>query len=141
MQKIFVLENDKEAQEMLLYALQVSGLDSVGFENGANLFDNIKTDMCDLIILESELHLESGFEILENLKSNPDTKEISVIMLSANKSKLDKTKALDLGADDYITKPFSTLEFMLRIKSILRRMSQKNKSFLVHESISLDTQR
>jgi len=119
--KIFIVEDDQNIRELTAYALKSADFEVCGFEDGAGLFKALETETCDLIILDVMLPDEDGLQILEKLKSKSSTSEISVIMLTAKGSELDRVKGLDLGADDYITKPFSPLELLSRIKAVLRR--------------------
>jgi len=121
--KIFVVEDDQNIRELTLYALKSADFEVNGFEDGTALYSALNSESCDLIILDIMLPNEDGLQILGKLKSKPTTSDISVIMLTAKGSELDRVKGLDLGADDYITKPFSPLELLSRIKAVLRRTS------------------
>ena len=121
--KIFIVEDDANIRELTIYALKSAEFDVAGFEDGSGLYQALENETCNLVILDVMLPNEDGLQILEKLKSKPATNYIPVIMLTAKGSELDRVKGLDLGADDYITKPFSPLELLSRIKAVLRRTS------------------
>ena len=139
MPKIFVVEDDTNIRELTIYALNSANFETVGFEDSTHLYSTLEKEKCDLIILDIMLPNESGLQILENLKSAPATNNIPAIILSAKNSEIAKVKGLDLGADDYITKPFSPLELISRVKAVLRRAEPKPQSLqFTHESVVLD---
>ncbi len=109
-------------RELVVYALKNNGFEAIGFENGDNLFNN---PIPDLIILDIMLPGHDGYAILKKLRSNYKTEDIPVIMLTAKTSEYDKVKSLDMGADDYIEKPFGIMELISRVKAVLRRSNQK----------------
>jgi len=112
---------------LIIYTLKTSGFDAEGFENSDEFFDRLKTTKPDLVLLDVMLPNVDGVEILRKLKSNPNTENIPVIMATAKGSEYDKITALNLGADDYLTKPFGMLEMVARIKAVLRRVDGKYK--------------
>jgi len=138
--KIFIVEDDANIRELILYVLKSADFDVVGFENGAELYEVLEKETCHLIILDVMLPNEDGLQILAKLKSKPATSDIPVIMLTAKDSEFDRVRGLDLGADDYITKPFSPLELLSRIKAVLRRTSAIKTEVLrlSHGSVLLD---
>ena len=139
MQKIFIVEDDPNIRELTLYALKSADFEATGFEDSSQLYSSIESGGCDIILLDVMLPNEDGLQILEKLKSKSATANIPVIMLTAKGSELDRIKGLDLGADDYITKPFSPLELISRIKAVLRRSAPAPEILrLTHESITLD---
>jgi len=115
---IYCIEDDKSIRELILYALKNSGYEVKGYESGDILYNNTEPD---LILLDIMLPKEDGYTILKNLKSNEKTASIPVIMLTSKTDEYDKVKGLDMGADDYIGKPFGVLELISRIKAVLRR--------------------
>jgi len=142
MPKIFVVEDDDNIRELTMYALRASGFDVVEFPDSTNFYSALDKDKCDLILLDVMLPKEDGLQILGKLKSKSATNNIPVIMLTAKSSELDRVKGLDLGADDYITKPFSTLELISRVKALLRRATPIPAVFqLTHENVVLDIKR
>lgn len=133
---IYCIEDDENIRELVVYALENNGFKAIGLENGKNLF-NLPNP--DLIILDIMLPGDDGYTILQNLRSNFKTRDIPVIMLTAKTSEFDKVKALDMGADDYVEKPFGIMELISRVKAVLRR-SRKNKpdTKLTFKEISID---
>ena len=101
--------------------MQSTGFDALGFTNSAAFWDALKTDKPDLILLDIMLPEQDGIEILQKLRSNADTCRIPIIMATAKGQEYDKIQALDLGADDYLVKPFGMMEMVSRIKAVLRR--------------------
>ncbi|MGI0440021.1 winged helix-turn-helix domain-containing protein [Helicobacter himalayensis] len=118
---VFVLEDDSNILELVLYALKSQNIESQGFLDVKAFKEALKTTIPQVLVLDVMLPNASGFEILKELKTNSVTKDIAVLMLTALNDEFDKVKGLDLGADDYITKPFSVMEFIARIRAILRR--------------------
>ena len=118
---IYIVEDDAEIRELETYALKSSGFETKSFDCGKTLDEEIKVRVPDLFILDIMLPGEDGLSILKRLRAQENTKNIPVIMLTAKSSELDKVKGLDLGADDYIAKPFGILEFVSRVRALLRR--------------------
>ena len=143
---IYIVEDDIEVREMETYALKSSGFDVMAFECGKVMDEQVKTRVPDLFILDIMLPGEDGLNILKRLRVQENTKDIPVIMLTAKGTELDKVKGLDLGADDYIAKPFGILEFISRVRAVLRR-SERNSSEstealnLALGGVTLDNQR
>ncbi len=139
MAKIFIVEDDENIRDLVLYTLQTQDFETKGFENPSDFYRAIEKESCDLVLLDIMLPEESGISVLKNIRSNAKTERLPVILLTAKNSEYDKVKGLDLGADDYITKPFSVLELLSRIKALLRRSdnSIKSKSLFVGQ-IMLD---
>lgn len=123
---IYCVEDDKNIRELIVYTLKSNGYTAKGFETGTEMLKNLKDDSCELILLDIMLPDEDGLSILKKIRQSKETKEIPVILLTAKSSELDKVMGLDQGADDYITKPFSVLELMSRIKALLRRFKTKD---------------
>jgi len=118
---IYIVEDDAEIRELETYALKSSGFEVKSFDCGKSLDEDVKSCVPDLFILDIMLPGEDGLSILKRLRAQENTKNIPVIMLTAKSSELDKVKGLDLGADDYIAKPFGILEFVSRVRALLRR--------------------
>ena len=136
MSLIYCIEDDENIRELVVYALKNNGFEAVGFENGDNLFNN---PIPDLIILDIMLPGHDGYAILKKLRSNYKTEDIPVIMLTAKTSEYDKVKSLDMGADDYIEKPFGIMELISRVKAVLRRSTRRDRTKeLNFKGISLD---
>lgn len=129
MNKIVIIEDDQDIRELVLYTLEMNGLEGLAFASFKEfLAQDIKE--VDLFLLDIMLPDEDGLKILEKLRSNAKYSNLPIIMLTAKGSEMDKVKALNLGADDYIVKPFGVLELVARINARLRRQSKANiKSF------------
>ncbi len=126
MQDIFCVEDDADIKELIEYTLSSSGFRVTGFENAAAFWKGIKTKTPSLVLLDIMLPDEDGMQILKKLKANMDTAAIPTIMLTAKSGQIDKIKALDGGADDYVTKPFDIPELISRINAVLRRSEKKS---------------
>ncbi len=131
MKKIFIVEDDLNIRELVIYALKNSGFDAQGFPDASPFYKGLEKALPDLIILDIMLEGEDGFAILQTLKSRAETKPIPVIMLTAKTGEMDKVKGLDLGADDYITKPFGVLEMISRVKACLRRVDKETETVML----------
>lgn len=118
---IYFIEDDKSINEAILYTLKSSGFEVEGFELPSLFWDALEEQTPDLIMLDIMLPEEDGLRILRKLRANSKTKSIPIIMLTAKDTEYDKIIGLDNGADDYMTKPFSMLELISRIKALLRR--------------------
>ncbi|MDY6387168.1 MAG: response regulator transcription factor [Fibrobacter sp.] len=143
---IYIVEDDIEVREMETYALKSSGFDVMAFECGKVMDEQVKTRVPDLFILDIMLPGEDGLNILKRLRVQENTKDIPVIMLTAKGTELDKVKGLDLGADDYIAKPFGVLEFISRVRAVLRRSERSSSENaealnLALGGVTLDDQR
>jgi two-component system alkaline phosphatase synthesis response regulator PhoP len=123
---IYIVEDDAEVREMETYALKSGGFDVMAFECGKVMDEQVKVKVPDLFILDIMLPGEDGLSILKRLRGQENTKNIPVIMLTAKGTELDKVKGLDLGADDYIAKPFGILEFISRVRAVLRRSERSS---------------
>ncbi|MCL2620832.1 MAG: response regulator transcription factor [Defluviitaleaceae bacterium] len=134
MAKIVLVEDDDDIREIVAYALQGAGFEVLGLPSGEGLF---ATPPPDLIVLDIMLPEDDGLTILKKIRQNQHFNNTPVIMLTAKSSEYDKVKGLDLGADDYITKPFGVMELISRIKALLRRASNV-PDLLTHEKIALD---
>lgn len=118
---IYIVEDDAEVREMEAYALKSSGFEVLAFDCGKAMDEQVKVNVPDLFILDIMLPGEDGLSILKRLRSQEITRDIPVIMLTAKGTELDKVKGLDLGADDYMAKPFGILELISRVRAVLRR--------------------
>lgn len=122
---IFCVEDDSAIRELMLYALRGAGYQAKGFLDAGALFDALETEAPSLILLDIMLPGEDGLSILKRLRAAPATAEIPVIMATAKGTEYDKVTGLDLGADDYLAKPFGMMEMISRIKAVLRRTRPK----------------
>ena len=134
---IYIVEDDAEIRELESYALNSSGFEVKAFESGKAMDEQVKICEPDLFILDIMLSGEDGLSILKRLRAQERTKNIPIIMLTAKSSELDKVKGLDSGADDYIAKPFGILEFVSRVKALLRRSSNINSASEEPKTITL----
>lgn len=125
---IFCVEDDNEIRDLMIYALNAAGFEAKGFTCGDKFFDAIQAEIPQLIMLDIMLPGEDGISILKKLRMRSETREIPVIMATAKGTEYDKVIGLDLGADDYLAKPFGMLEMVSRIKAVLRRTSQREKA-------------
>ncbi|MDR0293849.1 MAG: response regulator transcription factor [Oscillospiraceae bacterium] len=121
MAKIYVVEDDENIREIVLYALQSAGFEGFGFESGVEFFGAMDKALPDLTLLDIMLPGDDGLTILKRLRSSSRTKALPVILLTAKSGEYDKVKGLDLGADDYMTKPFGVMELISRVNAVLRR--------------------
>ncbi len=125
---IFCVDDDNTIREIEVYTLQQTGFEAKGFADSEALFEALKTEKPDLIVLDIMLPGKDGMEILQEIRSNPETEKIPVIMATAKGTEIDKIQGLDKGADDYLVKPFGTMEMVSRIKAILRRCKRDEET-------------
>ena len=123
---IYCVEDERNIRELLIYTLETTGFKARGFGNGNELMKALKEEIPELILLDIMLPGDDGYTILEQLKSMPSVKDVPVIMVTAKEAEFDKVKGLEGGADDYITKPFGMMEFVARVKAVLRRSARQN---------------
>ena len=124
---IYCVEDDLSIRELMLYTLRASGFEAEGFSDGEKLFAALSRNTPQLILLDIMLPGMDGIEILKTLRSNSATALIPVIMASAKGTEYDKVVGLDLGADDYLAKPFGMMEMVSRIRAVLRRSAPAPK--------------
>lgn len=122
---IFCVEDDSSIRDLMIYALNASGFEAKGFDCGEALFDALKSEMPSLIMLDIMLPGEDGIALLKRLRKQPSTMNLPIIMATAKGTEYDKVIGLDLGADDYLAKPFGMMEMISRIKAVLRRSNPK----------------
>ncbi|KJR39989.1 winged helix family two component transcriptional regulator [Candidatus Magnetoovum chiemensis] len=125
--KIMVVDDEKDIVELISYNLQKEGFIVKFAYDGENALKMIKEESFDVIVLDLMLPGIQGMELCSVLKSSKETSFIPIIMLTAKTDELDKVLGLEMGADDYITKPFSLRELSARIKAVLRRTDNKSK--------------
>lgn len=136
---IFCVEDDSSIRELMVYTLNASGMQAMGFEEGGSFFEALKTEKPQLIMLDIMLPGTDGIEILRRLKADRSTADIPVIMATAKGTEYDKVIGLDIGADDYLVKPFGMMEMVSRIKAVLRRCEPNNNAVLKVGALVLDT--
>ena len=127
MQKIYCVEDDESVRELVIYALQSSGFEAQGFVNAEEFFPVLKNNVPDLILLDIMLPGIDGIEILKEVRKNPKTQHTPIIMLTAKDEINDKVTGLDIGADDYMTKPFAIQELLARVRNVLRKHRADNE--------------
>lgn len=125
---IFCVEDDKSIRDLVIYTLTAVGYEAEGFATGEEMFKALEKTSPQLIMLDIMLPDEDGLAILKKLKSDPMTEDIPVIMATAKGTEYDKVVGLDLGADDYLAKPFGMMEMISRVKAVLRRSAPKEKT-------------
>ena len=118
---IFCVEDDAGIRDLMIYTLNASGFRAVGFENAKEFYAALADDTPELIMLDIMLPGEDGISILKRLKADARTADIPVIMATAKGNEYDKVIGLDLGADDYLAKPFGMMEMVSRVRAVLRR--------------------
>ena len=137
-QSVYLVEDDASIRELEIYALKNSEFEVTGFESGKSLMAQLEIKVPDIILLDIMLPEEDGLAILGTIRQTGAYADIPVIMVTAKTSEIDAVKGLDLGADDYITKPFGVMELVSRVKAVLRRSAKKVKTVLVYKNIELD---
>lgn len=136
---IFCVEDDSAIRDLMIYALNSAGFEAKGFVEGTELFKALQIRTPNLIMLDIMLPGEDGIEILKKLRSNTATADIPVIMATAKGTEYDKVIGLDLGADDYLAKPFGMMEMVSRVKAVLRRTEPKTVGILRVGALELNT--
>ncbi len=131
---IFYVEDDANIRELTIYALQHAGFEVRGFSDARSFRASCKQTLPDLVLLDVMLPETSGIELIEELRQNPKTSKIPIMMLSAKGTEYDKVLALDLGADDYLAKPFGMVELVSRCKALLRRSEKGNSPIKKNEN-------
>ena len=129
---IYCVEDENNIRELLIYTLETTGFSARGMADSKELRAALKEELPDLILLDIMLPGEDGYSILERLKASQETKDIPVIMVTAKEAEYDKVRGLEGGADDYITKPFGMMEFVARVKAVLRRSARQNEDKELH---------
>ncbi len=142
MSLIYIVEDDKNIQEIEEYALKNAGYDVRCFDEAEDFRKGMEELLPDLLVLDIMLPGEDGLSVLKWLRKNRASRNIPVIMVTAKASEIDTVKGLDMGADDYITKPFGVMELISRVKALLRRaMRTSEDAVLDFGTIKLDTER
>lgn len=136
---IYIVEDDDNIREMESYSLRNSGFETEEFSESNEFFAKVRITVPDLVLLDIMLPNEDGLSILKKLRADRSTKNLPVIMVTAKTTEMDKVKGLDLGADDYISKPFGIMELVSRVKAVLRRTTERhNTSNLQYSDIVID---
>lgn len=139
---IYIIEDDQNIREIESFALKNSGHTVAEFECAKDFFKKTAEKIPNLVILDIMLPDEDGLDILKKMRSMPETKKIPVIFVTAKSSEIDMVKGLDLGADDYITKPFGVMELISRVKALLRRSENSETDKVISNGeIIIDAER
>ncbi len=125
---IWCVDDDDAIRDIEVYTLESTGFTAKGFADGVSMLEALKTEKPDLIILDIMLPEKDGTEVLREMIQNPDWRKIPVIMATAKGTEMDKIQNLDLGADDYLVKPFGVMEMVSRVKAVLRRCGDQPDS-------------
>jgi len=136
--KILIVEDEKDIRDLIIYALEAKGYETISTDDGEKALKMLKENKPDLVILDWMLPSVSGLEICRNIRRDKNIKNIPIMMLTAKITEDDKILGLDSGADDYITKPFSTAELSSRVKAVLRRIERNNSNKLKYADIEMD---
>lgn len=141
--KIYIVDDEPDISELVSVNLSKSGFTTMQFENGDSFFKQLNSSKPDLIILDVMLPDSDGFEICKYLKSESNFSNIPVIMLTARSTEMEKILGLEIGADDYVTKPFSPRELVARVKAILRRDTKESSTskIKIGNNVLLDLQK
>lgn len=123
---IYCVEDDGNIRDLIVYTLTATGFSAKGFPEAKSFYEAMEEKLPELVILDIMLPDEDGLKILGKLKGHGKTKDIPVIMVTAKSAEYDKVIGLDSGADDYITKPIAMMEFISRVKAVLRRSSKES---------------
>ncbi len=138
MNTIFCVEDDSNIRELIEYTLSSADFNVESFENASAFFERMANTRPDAVLLDIMLPDMDGTEILKKLRSEDTTSDIGIIMLTAKSDRMDRIRNLDMGADDYITKPFDVLELISRVKALLRRTVKTDNTEMSYERIRLD---
>ncbi len=137
---IWCVEDDPAIRDIEMYALQSAGFETRGFENGSSFREALRTERPRLILLDVMLPGEDGIDLLRWIRSSPAYCDLPVIMATAKGTEYDKITGLDLGADDYLPKPFGIMEMISRVKAVLRRYNPPKSYDRYHiGELELDT--
>ncbi len=139
---IYIIEDDTDIREMESYALGNSGFEVAGFSESSGFFEAVRSRLPELVLLDIMLPNEDGLSVLRRLRADERTRQVPIIMVTAKTTEIDKVKALDMGADDYLTKPFGIMELVSRVKALLRRAAPPSENeILAVGEIRMDNQK
>ena len=124
---IWCVDDDNTIRDIEVYTLTQTGFEAKGFSDGNSMLEALKNEKPDLIVLDIMLPGKDGVDVLKEIRSNTETCKIPVIMATAKGTEIDKIQGLDMGADDYLVKPFGVMEMVSRIKAVLRRCQCPDK--------------
>lgn len=129
---IYFVEDDSNIRELVVYTLNSTGFEATGFSKPSKFWEAVKNEMPSLVLLDIMLPEEDGLSILRKLRSEADTSSVPVIILTAKADEYDKVRGFDLGADDYVPKPFGMMELVARVKAVLRRVEKDTSNGEYH---------
>jgi len=135
---IWCVEDDAGVRDMELYTLRSVGMEAEGFSDAAALFDAMAKEIPDLILLDIMMPGADGVAVLARLRQDPRTREVPVVMATARGTEYDKVRCLDMGADDYLVKPFGMMEMVSRIRAVLRRSGHTDTGALTSGTLTLN---
>ena len=139
---IYVVEDDVNIREIECFALKNSGYTIEDFECAKDFYLKVRERVPDLVLLDIMLPDEDGLDIVKKLRKKAETRRVPIILVTAKTSEMDKVKGLDIGADDYLTKPFGVMELISRTKALLRRsQNMSEEKFLTLGDIVLDDEK
>lgn len=141
--KVFILEDEKDIAELVAINLQKAGFKTKEFLRADRFFSTLKEDIPDLLILDLMLPDMDGLEVCKQLRKNEKYSQLPIIMLTAKAEELDKIIGLELGADDYVTKPFSPRELVARVKAVIRRENTQSltQKLILNDNLEIDFQK
>ncbi|MCD7883717.1 MAG: response regulator transcription factor [Lachnospiraceae bacterium] len=139
---IYVVEDDENIREIEIFALKNAGYEVQGFDCASAFYTRLKDRLPSLVLLDIMLPDESGLEIVKKLRLSARTRKLPIILVTAKTSEIDKVKGLDIGADDYITKPFGVMELISRVKALMRRTKDMEEERLIRlDGIFMDDEK
>ncbi len=139
---IYIVEDDQNIREIESFALKNSGYNIMDFECAKDFYKKIAEKVPSLIVLDIMLPDEDGLDVLKKLRNTPATRKVPIILVTAKTTEIDKVKGLDMGADDYITKPFGVMELISRVKAVLRRSKgMEEEKTLSLADVSIDNEK
>jgi len=139
---IYIVEDDKNIREIETYALKNSGYQTKDFDCAKDFYAEVEKQIPNLVILDIMLPDEDGLSIVKEFRSKAETRKIPIILVTAKTTEIDKVKGLDMGADDYLTKPFGVMELISRVKALLRRYDgMKDGKLYAVANIKLDVEK
>ena len=138
---VYLVEDDENIRELVTYTLNSQGIETESFERPSKFWKAMQQEIPSLFLLDIMLPDEDGLEIVKKLRAMPQTKHLPVMMVTAKTTELDKVRGLDIGADDYMTKPFGIMELLSRVKALLRRSAGAQTKRLEVGNLVLDDER
>ena len=143
MAAIYIVEDDNDILEIETFALKNSNYEVKGFTNAKDFYAAVEDKVPSLAVLDVMLPDEDGLQIVQKLRHNPMAAHIPIIMVTVRTTEIDKVKGLDMGADDYLTKPFGVMELIARVRALLRRSSEgrEEKKILSLDELSMDDEK